>query len=363
MLLNSVRRSEPAALLEGILPLLGSENWDDLVVGLLHATRSWLCAEECRFWQIDAPSGGLRARWSITGAGLSEERPGRVRPFLQPREDELEPPPTQLLRTDEGWLLEMSCRARGGELGILEVRGRGIPPEAAIVSQWRDLAGASLVQGRESLRERSQAGGVRKLAGAARELAMIHTAELFWKRVVELAREAFGAERCSILLADPDPTTLRGLWGTDFDGKTCDESGLDVPVLSLEARAGRPLDLVQTWVLLSDDFPRCGVGSTAVVGSVPHPALLVPVPGLPEGTCWLLCDWALTGRASDSAVHDLLEAFGALAGQIAGRQRAERALASFVDPDSDPDARDVAPPRLAEMLDQWVPDEAAADPR
>lgn len=356
MLLNSVRRTEPASLLEGILPLLGPENWDDLVVGLLQATRSWLCAEECRFWQIDAPSGGLRARWSLTGAGLNEDRPGRVRPFLQPREDELEPPPSQLLRTDEGWLLEMSCRARGGELGVLEVRGRGIPPEASIVAQWRDLAGASLVQGRESLRERSQAGGVRKLSGAARELASITNSHQFWRRVVELARESFGAERCSILLADPDPLVLHGLWGTDFDGKTCDETGSEVPVLVLEARAGRPLDLVQSWTMLADDFPRCGVGTNVVTGSVPLPSILVPVPGLPEGTCWLVCDWALSGRASDSAVHDLLEAYGTLVGQIAGRLRAERALASFVDPDSASDQDDAEPPRLAELLHQMEPD-------
>lgn len=353
MLLNSVRRSEPASLLEGILPLLESENWDDLVVGLLQATRAWLCADECRFWQIDAPSGGLRARWSLTSNGLNEDRPGRIRPFLQPREDELEPPPSQLLRTDDGWLLEMSCRARGGELGVLEVRGRGIPPEAAIVTQWRELAGASLVQGRESIRERSQAGGVRKLSGAARELAAISIPDHFWRRVVELARESFGAERCSVLLADPDPTLLHGRWGTDFDGKTCDETGWDVPVILLEGRAGRPLDLVQSRVLLSDDLPRCGAGAFSMTGSVPLPSLLVPVPGLPEGTCWLLCDWALTGRTGDSAVYDLLEAYGTLVGQIAGRLRAERALASFVDPDSGMEQENGAPPRLAEILDQW----------
>jgi hypothetical protein len=356
MLLNSVRRSEPASLLEGILPLLESENWDDLVVGLLQATRAWLCAEECRFWQVDALSGGLRARWSINSSGLCEDRPGRVRPFLQPREDELEPPPSQLLRTDEGWLLELSCRARGGELGVLEVRGRGIPPEASIVSQWRELAGASLVRGRESMRERSQAGGVRKLSGAARELASIAAPDLFWRRVVELARESFGAERASVLLADPDPSILHGRWGTDFDGKTCDEGGWDVPVIELEARAGRPLDLIQSRVLLSDDFPRCGAGTSAMTGSVPLPALLVPVPGLPEGTCWLLCDWALSGRTADPAVHDLLDAYGTLVGQIAGRLRAERALASFVDPESGGGPDDSAPPRLAEILEQWEPE-------
>ena len=353
MLLNSVRRTEPASLLEGILPLLGSQSWDDLVVGLLGATRSWLCAEECRFWQIDAPSGGLRARWSISSQGVKEDRPGRVRPFMQVHDDEQGPSPIQLSRIEDGWLLEMTCQARGGELGVLEARGRGIPPEASMVSQWRELAGASLLQGRESLRERSQAGGVRKLAGASRELTNLESPELFWKRVVELARESFGAERCSLLLADPDPTILHGLWGTDFDGRTCSEAGLDVSVLALEGRAGRPLDLVQTWVLLADDLPRCGAGASAVTGSLPFPSLLVPVPGLPEGTCWLLCDWALTGRSSDAAVHDLLEAYGALVGQIAGRLRAERALASFVDPDSFAEQENAAPPRLAEILGQW----------
>lgn len=356
MLLNSVRRSEPASLLEGILPLLGSRSWDDLVVGLLGATRAWLCAEECRFWQIDAPSGGLRARWSVSSQGVREDRPGKIRPFLQGSDDEDAPSPVQLSRTDDGWLLEMTCQARGGELGVLEVRGSGIPPEASIVSQWRELAGASLLQGRESLRERSQAGGVRKLASAARELSSLGSTDVFWKRVVELARDSFGAERCSVLLADPDPNILHGAWGTDFDGLTCSEAGLEVSVLALEARAGRPLDLVQTWVVLAEDLPRCGTGASAVTGSLPVPALLVPVAGLPEGTCWLLCDWALSGRSSDSAVHDLLEAYGALVGQIAGRLRAETALTAFVDPDSfSSQEEDAEPPRLSEILGQWEP--------
>jgi len=353
MLVNAARRSDHAVLLEGFAPLLGAETWDDLVVALLRATRTWLDAETARFWQVDASAGGLKSRWSANGDGVREDLPGRVRPFPQPPEEEESSSAAHLVPLADGWSLDISCRARGGELGLLEVRGSGALPDSALVAQWAELAGTALVQGRESLRERLQAGGIRKLSGVARELSAIEDSDRFWQRVVEIARDSFGIERCAALLAGSDPSFLSGSWGTDFDGRTSDERGLVVPVAALEARAGRPLGQVHSWIQLADDLPRCGVGDAATTGSVPTPAVLVPVPGLPEGPCWLLTDSVLTGRAVEPAVQDLLEAYAALVGQIAGRLRAERALRDFMESgDSGVDAGS-EPPRLAELLGQW----------
>lgn len=352
MLLNPNRRSEPTSLLEGFVSLLGSETWDDLVVGLLRASRTWLEADEARFWQIDALAGGLRSRWMCGLDGVRDEAPGRIRPFLQPLDEEEDPSPTRLVRHERGWLLEISCRARGGEIGLLEVRGAGAPPESALVSQWAELAGGALVQGREALRERQQAGGVRRLSGIARELSSCDEPDRFWRRVVEIARDAFGMERCSVLLAGADPAVLEGAWGTDFDGRTVPERGLQVPLATLEARAGRLLGQMPSWTVLADDLPRCGSGDGTTWGSVPLPAVLTPVPGLPEGICWLLTDSALSGRPVEPAVQDLLESYAALVGQIAGRLRAERALGEFLEEEV-PQAEDSSPPRLAELLGQW----------
>lgn len=353
MLLNPNRRLEPTALLEGFVSLLGSETWDDLVVGLLRASRTWLEADEARFWQIDALAGGLRSRWMCGLDGVRDEAPGRIRPFVQPLDEEEDPSPTRLVRHDRGWTLEISCRARGGEIGLLEVRGAGSPPESALVSQWAELAGGALVQGREALRERQQAGGVRRLSGIARELSSCDNPDRFWQRVVEIARDAFGMERCSVLLAGADPALLEGAWGTDFDGRTVPEHGLRLPLAVLESRAGRLLGQVPSWIVLADDLPRCGFGEGATCGSVPLPAVLTPVPGLPEGTCWMLTDSALSGRSVEPAVQDLLESYAALVGQIAGRLRAERALDDFLEDEGPAQPEDSGPPRLAELLGQW----------
>jgi len=346
MRLEPARRPDPATLLESFLPLLASENWDDLVVGLLRATRAWLGAHEVRFWQVDAAAGGWRSRWSLDAQGVRDDAVARVRPFLALADDEGVPAPSRLSTGREGWALEVSCRSRGGELGLLEARGAGDPPDAALVSQWTELAGNALMRGREALRERRQAGGIRRLPLVARELSASSDPDEFWKRVVEAARETFGMERCSALVPTSDPSVLRGTWGTDFDGRTVDERGLLVAVPALEMRASRLLGQIRSWVLLTEDLPRCGAGEALTVGSVPVASVLTPVPGLPEGPCWLLTDRAITGGEIEPALQDLLEAFALVAGQTAGRLRAERGLDGALDAAEEPR-------RLSDLLEAW----------
>ncbi len=346
MRLDSARRPDPATLLESFLPLLGSETWDDLVVGLLRATRAWLGAHEVRFWQVDAVAGGWRSRWSLDAQGVRDDLAGRVRPFLPLANDEGVPAPALLTTRPDGWSLEVSCRSRGGELGLLEVRGGGEPPDAGLISQWTELAGNALMRGREALRERLQAGGIRRLPLVARELSSITDPDAFWKRVVESARDTFGMERCSVLLPSPEPSELRCAWGTDFDGRTVDEHGACVAVPVLEARASRMLGQIRSWVALSEDLPRCGAGESLTVGGVPVVGVLTPVPGLPEGPCWLLTDRAITGGEVEPALQDLLEAFALVVGQIAGRLRAEQGLDGALEAGDEPR-------RLSELLETW----------
>lgn len=348
MRLEAPHRPDPVSLLDSFLPLLGSETWDDLVVGLLRATRSWLGAQEVRFWQVDAAAGGWRSRWSLDSHGVHEDSVGRVRPFQPLAVDEGAPAPSALVTGRDGWTLDVSCCSRGGELGFLEVRGSGDPPDGGLVSQWPELAGNALMRGREALRERLQAGGIRRLPLVARELSTLGDPDVFWKRVVEHARDTFGMERCSVLLPGPDPSELRGAWGTDFDGRTVDEHGTIHAVPILEARASRLLGQVRSWVALAEDLPRCGAGSSLTVGSVPVSSVLTPVPGLPEGPCWLLTDRAITGGGVEPALQDLLEAYALVVGQIAGRQRAEQGLDGALEAGE-------APRRLADLLDVWEP--------
>ena len=353
MLLNTTRSTDTNSLLESFSTLLGSDSWEDLVVGLLRATRAWLNADEVRFWQVDATAGGLRAKWSVNSTGVHEDQPGKVRSFQQPLDEEESPLPVRMSKTAEGWCLDVSCRAKGGELGLLEVRGAGIAPESTLVSLWVGLAGNALVRGREALRERHQAGGLRRIAGVGRELSSIEDLDRFWQRVVEIARESFGIERCAVLLVSSDPGILQGCWGTDFDGRTIDERALAVAVPLLESRAGRSLGQIRSWVQLAEDLPRCGSGESLTIGSVPVVSILTPIFGLPEGPCWLLTDSALSGREPEPAVQDLFEVYAVVVGQIAGRHRAERALRDLMENGDDDSDSSVSPPRLSDLLNQW----------
>jgi PAS domain S-box-containing protein len=70
----------------------------------------------------------------------------------------------------------------------------------------------------------STAGGLRAVLEAADELVTITDPELLRRRVVELAREKLGAERCSLYL-DTGGLQLIGTYGTDLEGRTTDERG------------------------------------------------------------------------------------------------------------------------------------------
>ncbi|MCB9496679.1 MAG: hypothetical protein H6686_07335 [Fibrobacteria bacterium] len=349
MRLDPVRRPRTASLLASLTPLLLGDSWDDLIVGMLRATAEWLGADRIRFWQVDATVGGLSSRWSFEEGGIHQDVPPQLRGFPTHGGD---PALARWGEIPEGWSLTLSCRARRGEVGLLEIEGSVERPDPGLVEQWGELVGGCLVRGRESMRERRQAGGLRRFGSIARELSSCPDEDSFWKRVIEIPRERFGIERCAALIPQSPPSgVLRGTWGTDLGGRSQREDSQTIEVPTLEAAAGRSLDRITGWVVLDRD-PR--PSSLEESGVVPGKAALVPVPGSPDGPAWLLVDQALTGTDLEAVLLDLMVAYGILVGQVAGRRRLEEALSGMM-------ADAEVSPRLSELLDAWGEDSVVGD--
>ncbi|HSD82256.1 MAG TPA: GAF domain-containing protein, partial [Anaerolineae bacterium] len=95
------------------------------------------------------------------------------------------------------------------------------------------LVGASVnitERQRAAERERAIARGLQAVVAAADEILQIDDLDLFYRRVVELAREKLNVERCGVFLLDAERQFLLGTYGTDLQGGTTDERGVKLPV-------------------------------------------------------------------------------------------------------------------------------------
>ena len=167
--------------------------------------------------------------------------------------------------------------------------------------------------------------GLRGILQAVDELVSLPSGPDFHRRVVELARERLGVERCSLFLAQDGE--LQGSFGTSLQGETTDERTFRQPI---------PSDIA-AW--LSQDVP----------GDAPHwlerQDLHTEWDGqrpMPIGKGWIVHtpiysskrliglfsnDAAISGAPMDPVQQELLSIYASLVGNLLERLEAEDALA------------------------------------
>lgn len=213
------------------------------------------------------------------------------------------------------WLREAVAWASEGEFvrDVLELAhpARGpvaidlcVQPLVDETGEVREL----ILEGRDITGVRSAQRQAERLAAGLREVVSIadrlleHTdVDELCRAAVELAREQLGVERCSIYLRDDK--VYRGTWGTDGEGRTCDERHR-LATTDEWTPPGKlhSLDGVQHWRLI--DPPGTGPGWTAVTPLRSHAGEL----GV------MFNDTKLIGAPCEPEQQDLLSVLAGLLG-------------------------------------------------
>lgn len=208
-------------------------------------------------------------------------------------------------------LLELAHPARGQV--ALDLCVQPLLDEAGevreLILEGRDISGVRSAQ-RQAER---LAAGLRQVVSIADRLLEHADVDELCRAAVELAREQLGVERCSIYLRDGG--TYRGTWGTDGEGRTCDERHRSFTTDDWTP-PGKvySLDGVQHWRLI--DPPGDGPGWT-VVTSLRSQAGELGV---------MFNDTKLTGAPCEPEQQDLLSVLAGLLGGIIEQLRTRSEL-------------------------------------
>ncbi len=181
------------------------------------------------------------------------------------------------------------------------------------------LVGASVnitERQRAAERERAIARGLQAVVEAADEILQIDDLDLFYRRVVELAREKLNVERCGVFLLDDDRQFLLGTYGTDLQGGTTDERGVKLPLaeqLDLFTRGLRRVVVPQT------QYGHWGQGGFQTVGSGWVAMTLIGSGTEPIGV--FSNDTAISHAPLDEVQQEALALYCSLLGNIVIRKR------------------------------------------
>ncbi|GEM_PF-5487560 len=163
--------------------------------------------------------------------------------------------------------------------------------------------------------------GLRSVLEAVDELVSLPSGPMFYRRVVELAREKLGVERCSLFLARAEE--LRGTFGTNLQGETTDERCFRQPApaeLAAWLSQGVP-DNAPRWLERRDLHMEWN-------GEAPQPigkGWIVHTPIRSQGRLLGLFsnDAAITGAPLDPVQQELLAIYSSLVGSLLERLQAE----------------------------------------
>jgi PAS domain S-box-containing protein len=177
---------------------------------------------------------------------------------------------------------------------------------------------------RKRAEEREQAitRGLRAVVEAADELITVEDIDTFYRRAVELAREKLKVERGAIFLLNTEKQNLIGTYGTDEQGHTTDEHGIDIKLEDnpeLMRRSGEPW-----WVTQNGERTAWDGKNIHAVGSGWIATTIIRIGDEPIGI--FSNDAAITDSLLDPTQQESIVIYCSLLGNILKRKRAEEAL-------------------------------------
>jgi PAS domain S-box-containing protein len=178
--------------------------------------------------------------------------------------------------------------------------------------------------------QRAMSEGLRAVLDVADELLATPSFDALLMRVVELAREGLGLERCAIFLVDHEQGNMVGTYGTNAQGQTCEEhthrfSMDDVRKLFFDFAPGES----RRWNIMQD-APLTEWNGTHNVEFARGWAAVTPIfssrgPGrVPVGV--LVNDAGLSGAPLDEVKQEMTAVLCSLLGNMIERRRATEAL-------------------------------------
>jgi signal transduction histidine kinase/DNA-binding LacI/PurR family transcriptional regulator/CheY-like chemotaxis protein/PAS domain-containing protein len=256
---------------------------------------------------------------------------GRVRWLVVQEAEQTQRVKSEWVKVGQGWIAATPVQASGKLIGVLynDAAISGTPldeakQEAVIV--YGSLLGNLLRRRTAEERQESMVKGLRAVLAAGDELVALSDRRQVCRRAVELAREKLGLERCAIHFLQAGGQTVTGTFGTDFQGRTVDETGATYEKgaifqeLERQVREGRP-----RWHVQEENYIYWENGQSVqserrgwVAGLPIHSA------GRVLGA--LFNDAALTGAPFDEAKQEVVSVFCSLLGNILQRRHLEEQL-------------------------------------
>jgi PAS domain S-box-containing protein len=186
------------------------------------------------------------------------------------------------------------------------------------VCSIHDISERKKVEAREQLVAR----GVRAVVEAADELIAINDMDSFFRRAVELAREKFQVERCSIFILDSSRQSLVGTFGTDQQRRTTDERQVTIPVARNPELMTRYQD--PWWVTQKGVHTIWNGESIESIGAGWIVTTIIRIGDEPIGI--FSNDAGITGTPTDPAQQEVIAIYCSLLGNIYQRKLTETNL-------------------------------------
>lgn len=233
-----------------------------------------------------------------------------------------------------GWVVSIPIFSSVGKLiGVLfndsAITGAAVIPEQQdLLVAYASLLGSMAERRMADERQRQMTKGLREVLGCANALLAVTNLNEFWRRVVLLANERLGVERCSVYLSEPGSKRLHGTFGMDILRRVVDEH--DVVFESQDYYDG-------TWSNRAERFGRVwnlterGVHTTKTENGyrrlqegwvVDTP--IVAADGKVLGV--FFNDTAISREPLDEDLQDIIAVYCTLLGNIFERKQIEQAL-------------------------------------
>ncbi|HLB49263.1 MAG TPA: GAF domain-containing protein, partial [Anaerolineales bacterium] len=172
-------------------------------------------------------------------------------------------------------------------------------------------------------RQRALIQYLRAAATVADQLMAAPDLDTLLRQAVELSREKLGVERCAIFLDEGD--TMRGVYGTDMQGRTMDESGLRLPKdEAWYERLRRIAFPHQPWSLTEGPLYEWNGEQRVQVGE--GWVSLVPIQSATQFIGAFFNDAAISGAPMDPVQQEVLGVFCSMLGNIIERKKTEETL-------------------------------------
>jgi PAS domain S-box-containing protein len=179
---------------------------------------------------------------------------------------------------------------------------------------------AALTRSAEKQQQLSQR--LRAAIEAAEELMRAPDLDTLYRRVVELAREKLGVERCGLFIADPTRQFMLGTYGTDDQGCTTDEHAAREPIELHQAAMSLSHD--QNWIAQEAPQTHWKEGQQQTIGAGWVGGTAIRSASGPIGM--LYNDAAISQTPIDHDLQEALAVYCSMLGSVIESKRLEHEL-------------------------------------